>query len=349
LLLSFSAVALGALTWQLEKASNATAWHPAPRYHHGFAVLNNRTAVLAGGFDFDNGGLYLNDTWLYHFENKTWHRALNGTAALNRAYFTAHEHRREVVIFGGAGPNGKIYDDVWRYSIIHNNWTQDSYLNVSQTVAALISRQFHASTILGDKLYIFGGHTFSNGRTSNSLLSYDLNSTEWAVVEADGSAGSPPGRQGHSLQAFHDPSLGPSLILFGGYSDNPFTGGYNDAWQYVILKNAWIELPQTGAPAGRYGHAAARVEDSIIIFGGISSHNITTPPTYDIYYADVWSLQITGGGVSKWVQELATSAPGNRQGHQAAAVNGTFYSTGGYTQYVGLSNDVWSLRGTVTK
>ena len=44
------------------------------------------------------------------------------------------------------------------------------------------------------------------------------------MLEVDGSAG-PSGRQGHSLEAFHDPSLGPSLILFGGYSDSPANGG----------------------------------------------------------------------------------------------------------------------------
>jgi len=83
-----------------------------------------------------------------------------------------------------------------------------------------------------------------------------------------------------------------------------------------------------------------------VVYGGLSTHNVTQPPTYDTYYSDVWSLQLSGGGVSKWVQELAASAPGNRQGHQSAVVNGTFYTLGGYIQYFGLANDVWSLQGT---
>jgi len=341
----FFSFALGQYSWNLEKAINTTVHAPSPRYHFGFSVLSNRTGVLVGGFDFDNGGIYLNDTWLYHFENKTWTRAIHGNANLTRAYFTAHTYKHEVVIFGGVGPGEVEKGDVWRYSIANNTWTQDTFSNLTSTLIDLIPRQFHSSTIIGDKLYIFGGHAQIYGRTSNSLLSYDLNTTRWSILSADGSSG-PTGRQGASLEAYEDPTLGPSLILFGGYSDKPYTGGYNDAWQYVILKGAWIELTQTGAPAGRYSHDAVILKNSLVIYGGLSTHNVTQPPTYDTYYSDVWSLQLSGGGVSKWVQELAASAPGNRQGHQSAVVNGTFYTLGGYIQYFGLANDVWSLQGT---
>jgi len=156
---------------------------------------------------------------------------------------------------------------------------------------------------------------------------------------------SPSGRQGHTLHAFNDSVHGPSLVLFGGYCDRPWTGGYNDTWQYIIQTNKWIKLSNTTAPSARYGHSGVVFNNTLVIYGGMSTQNINNPPPYDVYYGDVWSLQLYGGGNSSWVNVLPDTekGPGRRQGHQTALVNSTLYCAGGYIQFVGLGNDIWSL------
>lgn len=342
--------------WYLQTPPNITAPKPLPRYHHAAAVIgggswrNNTnftgSILVVGGFDFIGDGVFLNDTWVFHTSNNTWQfvNSSRWTNLTNRAYFTANSYGHEVVLFGGHAPNEGIYGEVWRFR--GYSWHQDNFTNsTNPNVTAYIPREYHASAIINDTLYVFGGHSKFYGNTTNELLAYNLTSRNWTVVARNGGPG-PLGRQGHTLHAWTDPALGDSLILFGGYSDQPYTGGFNDAWQYVLKDNKWYAFNNVNAPAGRSGHSGAIVGNTLFIQGGYAVQNITKPPTYDIYYGDTWSLTLNGNGASKWAQVTDDTAfgIGRRQGHQIVAVNNTLYSVAGYLQYVGLDASVWAFQ-----
>jgi hypothetical protein len=334
-------------SWTLEYPDEESAFAPAPRYHHGFALVNEDTAVFVGGYDFDQGGIFLSDTWLYQISTHKWKFALN-TTALGRAYFTLNSFRGEVIAYGGnsrdGAQNGFVYGDIWRYRLNANSWVRDNYINLTQSVSILLPRQYHASAVVHHILYVFGGHTQIYGYTTSDLLAYNLENNTWAVVQRSGSEVGPSGRQGHTLLPYDDPIKGWSLILFGGYADRPWNGGFEDTWQYVINTSEWLQLSNTTrGPSARYGHSGAVVNGSMIIYGGMSTHNITTPPVYDEYYSDVWVLKLYGGGNSEWMNVARASEPGYRAGHQTAVLNSTVYHSAGYIQFQGLGNDIWSL------
>jgi len=323
---------------------------PVPRYHHTAALVANDTFLIFGGFDFDGSGEYLDDTWSYNISTRKWAQiqANSSSSPIGRAYATANTYNSEFILFAGNTNVGIVLGDVWRYSTVNNTWTQDSYTNTSATISAILPRQYHASAIIGHTLYTFGGYTRFYGRTSNSLLAYNLNTTEWTIVKGDKSPG-PVGRQAHSLTAYQDPILGDTLILFGGYSVAPYNGGFNDVWQYVISKQSWIQLTSYNAPPIRYSHEAVVLNNTFYIYGGLATFNITKPPTTDVYYEDVWSLKLGGKTAGNWTQVLESSGPGKRQGHAAVQVGDAFYTVGGYVPYIGLENDVWSFRATLNK
>jgi len=252
-------------------------------------------------------------------------------------------------LFAGTG-NGYVgFNDLWRYSLTTNTWTQDTYVGLSAGDANLLLRQYHASAIIGNKFYVYGGYSYADFVSSSDLWEYNLNTKVWTNLVADGTAGSPTGRQGHSLNVYDDPVLGNSLIVFGGYPVSPQEQAFNDAWQYVISTGEWIELSTgAGGPAGRYAHTSELIGSNLFIYAGLNTIYSSGGGSTDVYYADTWSLQLAGNGETSWVQELPNTAtgPAARQGHQAALVNNVFYISGGYIQYVGLQDDVWSLKSS---
>lgn len=345
--LSLFSVSFGDWNWYQVLPNDPSTLSPTPRYHHTFAEIGNNTGVLQGGFNL-NTQSYLNDTWIYLADDKNWKQVESSTAkVLNRAYATSNTYNKEVVLYGGQGPAGS-FDDVWRFSLENPVWQQDTYSKVPPEVAKVLARQYHGAAIVEStgKMYVFGGRVGSLGHTSNDLLSYDLNTKEWALIIDDGATGSPLEREGHSFTFYDDKKLGPVLILFGGYSDEPYTGGFNDTWRFIIGTNKWEQI--TGAvnvPEGRYGHDAAIAGDTLIIYGGISTHNIDFPPTFDIFYSDIWTLLLNDESLT-WNNDIpndAPTGPGARQGQQVALLNGYFTNTGGYVQYFGVVNDVWYL------
>jgi len=334
---------LGNFQWFQILPNTPAPQSPTARYHHIFSAIGNSSGVLQGGFNLATGS-FLSDTWLYLPDIKSWKQVPASPEALSRAYHAADTYENSVIIHGGDSPAG-VLNDIWRYDSDKNTWTQDVYSNVPAGVAPLLFRQYHEGVVVGTKFYLFGGHTASLGRTSNDLLAYDLTTRQWAVVVPDGTPGNPPARQGHSLSYYKDKKLGDVLIVVGGYSDKPYTGGYNDTWRYVITNNKWQEIISTAKPEGRYGHDAAVAGDTLLLYGGITTFNTENPPTYDVFYSDVWGLDLDAEN-PQWTLIIPNddpTGPGARQGQQVAVLNGYFTNVGGYIQYFGVVNDVYYL------
>ena len=130
------------------------------------------------------------------------------------------------------------------------------------------------TTILGDKLYVFGGRVLSRRRPylTSDLHELDLVRRHWTKVETTGDI--PPARYFHSVCALGDTKL----ICYGGMSqapnpthgqgqpppsaEQPDTIVMSDIHIYDAHTRRWTHVATSNTPQGRYAHCAAVLPSS---------------------------------------------------------------------------------------
>lgn len=126
------------------------------------------------------------------------------------------------------------------------------------------------TTILGDKLYVFGGRRLSRAKpqlTSN-LYELDLVKRHWTKLETRGDV--PPPRYFHSVCALGDTKL----VCYGGMSPAPGTDGSADGQSEVVVMSdihiydaptrTWMKVATSDSPQGRYAHCTAILPSSAV-------------------------------------------------------------------------------------
>lgn len=133
------------------------------------------------------------------------------------------------------------------------------------------------TTILGDKLYVFGGRILSRTRPSLTadLYELDLIQRHWTKIETTGDV--PPPRYFHSVCALGDTKL----VCYGGMSPAPpqshaqIAGSaqnsqdtqpevvvMSDIYIYDAPSRTWSFIPTNDTPQGRYAHCATILPSS---------------------------------------------------------------------------------------
>ncbi|GAB7358467.1 hypothetical protein MBLNU230_g2531t1 [Neophaeotheca triangularis] len=126
------------------------------------------------------------------------------------------------------------------------------------------------TTILGDKLYVFGGRRLSRTKpqlTSN-LYELDLVKRHWTKLETKGDIPAP--RYFHSVCGLGERKL----VCYGGMSPAP-TGEngaegqpevivMSDIHIYDVGTQTWMKISTTDSPQGRYAHCAAILPSSAV-------------------------------------------------------------------------------------
>ncbi|KAL2179356.1 uncharacterized protein P884DRAFT_194839 [Thermothelomyces heterothallicus CBS 202.75] len=126
------------------------------------------------------------------------------------------------------------------------------------------------TTILGDKLYVFGGRILSRSRPApltSDLYELDLIRRHWTKVETTGDI--PPPRYFHSMCALGDTKL----VCYGGMSpttsqknipqdQQPEVTVMSDIYIYDVPTRKWTFIPTQDAPQGRYAHCACILPSS---------------------------------------------------------------------------------------
>ena len=141
-----------------------------------------------------------------------------------------------------------------------------------------------STTILGDKLYVFGGRILSRTRPALTadLFELDLIRRHWTRVEALGDI--PPPRYFHSMCPLGDTKL----VCYGGMSPATSLGEATQASQgadsqpevvvmsdihiFDVHTKAWSHVQTQNTPQGRYAHCATILPSS----GAFSSANAPT-------------------------------------------------------------------------
>ncbi|KAJ5632467.1 hypothetical protein N7490_008806 [Penicillium lividum] len=129
------------------------------------------------------------------------------------------------------------------------------------------------TTILGDKLYVFGGRILSRSRPklTADLYELDLIRRHWSKIEATGDI--PPPRYFHSVCALGDNKL----VAYGGMSpapapkeSNPASGSdtqsevvvMSDIHIFDVPSRTWTRVASHESPQGRYAHCATIIPSS---------------------------------------------------------------------------------------
>ncbi|KAJ4246576.1 hypothetical protein NW762_013517 [Fusarium torreyae] len=132
------------------------------------------------------------------------------------------------------------------------------------------------TTILGDKLYVFGGRILSRSRPApltSDMYELDLIRRHWTKLETTGDV--PPPRYFHSMCALGDTKM----VCYGGMSPAPNQppGGdqqqpeitvMSDIYIYDVNTKVWTFIPTQDPPQGRYAHCACILPSS----ASFSSH-----------------------------------------------------------------------------
>ncbi|ETS75153.1 hypothetical protein PFICI_13637 [Pestalotiopsis fici W106-1] len=127
------------------------------------------------------------------------------------------------------------------------------------------------TTILGDKLYVFGGKILSRSRPApltSDLYELDLIRRRWTKLETTGDI--PPPRYFHSMCALGDTKM----VCYGGMSPTPSQPPptnpeqlpevvvMSDIYIYDVPTKKWTFVPTQDAPQGRYAHCACILPSS---------------------------------------------------------------------------------------
>ncbi|KAK7417834.1 hypothetical protein QQX98_004308 [Neonectria punicea] len=120
------------------------------------------------------------------------------------------------------------------------------------------------TTILGDKLYVFGGRILSRSRPApltSDLYELDLIRRHWTKLDTTGDV--PPPRYFHSMCPLGDTKM----VCYGGMSPAPIQPPGSDPQQpeitvmsdifiYDVTTKTWTFIPTQDTPQGRYAHCA---------------------------------------------------------------------------------------------
>lgn len=173
------------------------------------------------------------------------------------------------------------------------------------------------TTILGDKLYVFGGriHSRTKPQLTSNLYELDLIRRHWVRVDALGDV--PPPRYFHSVCALGDSKL----VCYGGMSPASHTrNGTNgqpakspadgqpevvvmsDIHVFDVSTRSWTQISTSENPQGRYAHCAAILPSSAVFTSANAplsaiQHN---PPSSDPHSGTL-GVQLDGSGGAEMV------------------------------------------------
>ncbi|KAK9817742.1 hypothetical protein WJX72_001478 [[Myrmecia] bisecta] len=170
--------------WAAVQATNP----PPPRARHTTVALDSNRLLIFGGIDHRTR---YNDLWVLDVAEKRWSQVLpEGECPAARAHHTATKCGQKVLVFGGYGGNGRVFDDLWVLNLDETGtplrWEQPQ---LTSNTPGPSPRFDHCAFIFPvspnsatfDKFMIMGGR--DNGTMFKDSHLLDLNKMCW---EANG-------------------------------------------------------------------------------------------------------------------------------------------------------------------
>ena len=233
--------------WQLLDKGGVSS--PSKRKYASLAG-DGRALFLFGG----QSEKFHDDLWRYDLESDKW-QLISREGPEERYTASLFFYENAFYVFGGCNIQDKkmrFFNDLWRFT--------DKWEDVTPPTSPA-PRYGHCSSLVGGKLYVFGGYS---GRNEKDLWVLDVKKLKWNKPRQLWKA---PSRRYCGL--FEDCGDG-RLLLYGGKRWNSKT--YNDTWIYDIRRNSWREL-RISNPLYRAKMASGSAKDKVYLFGGQNKDN----------------------------------------------------------------------------
>lgn len=218
-----------------------------------------------------------------------------------------------IFVYGGYSPNLTTLGDLNLYHIPSQRWSSpidrlECCNDVKETVNIIgktnnvdlpflksgsqgdspLTRAEHASCVLNDEFYIFGGYN-EQYQYLNDMYKFSVEKIQWIPVDNYNGFRVPKNRAGHSL---HCNATNGLIYLFGGRGTSHFTNqtiGYHDIWVYDSHLNLWDKIePHSASPviSSRQHAATCLLNHTLLVYGGMD-------PSNGYIYNDIWRFNFT--------------------------------------------------------
>jgi len=146
---------------------------PAPRVHHVAVDISGDHLLVHGGTANNH---ILSDTYRLHVRLGRWSRCRCQNSP-SLAYHSADLYGSHVVVFGGTDGR-RVFNSIYTLSLKTMVWSELSPKGNGKRPCA---RMAHSSTILGDRLFIMGGHNplFGPEHSLVDIWSFHFPSRTW--------------------------------------------------------------------------------------------------------------------------------------------------------------------------
>ncbi|KAF8644403.1 hypothetical protein AX16_008464 [Volvariella volvacea WC 439] len=141
-----------------------------------------------------------------------------------------------------------------------------------------------STTVVGSKMYLFGGRLVSERKMVSDLYVFDLRSFKWEKIPPHPEDDIPRPRYFHSADSWDS-----HLIIFGGMSNQPESQNpdelcvLNDVRFFDLATRRWlphnpypslsVPVSDSLVPRARYAHLSSVTADRLFIIGGQDFHN----------------------------------------------------------------------------
>uniref|UniRef100_A0A669Q157 rRNA biogenesis protein RRP36 n=1 Tax=Phasianus colchicus TaxID=9054 RepID=A0A669Q157_PHACC len=237
---------------------------PYMRYGHS-AVLIDDIVYIWGGRNDTEGACNV----LYAFDvntHKWFTPKVSGMVPGARDGHSACVLAKSMFIFGGYEQLADCFsNDIHKLDTTNMMWT---LISAKGTPARW--RDFHSATIIGTKMYVFGGRAdrfgpfhSNNEIYCNRIKVFDTETNSW--LDSPPTPVLPEGRRSHSAFSYNG-----ELYVFGGYNAR-LNRHFHDLWKFNPVSLSWKKIePKGKGPCPRRRQCCCRVGDKIILFGGTS-------------------------------------------------------------------------------
>uniref|UniRef100_A0A023F048 Putative host cell transcription factor hcfc1 n=1 Tax=Triatoma infestans TaxID=30076 RepID=A0A023F048_TRIIF len=342
------------LKWK--RVADTSGFQPRPRHGHRAVAIKDLMVVFGGG----NEGI-VDELHVYNTATNQWFiPSMKGDIPPGCAAYGFVVDNTRILVFGGMVEYGKYSNELYELQASRWEWKR-LRPRMPKYAPPPCPRLGHSFTLIGNKVYLFGGlandcdDTRGNNvpRYLNDMYTLELKSPCTTIWDAPNTYGPvPPARESHTAVAHYDENGNAKLIIYGGMSGCRL----GDLWILDITTMTWSKPDVEGlAPLPRSLHTACVVADRMYVFGGwvplvlddlkVSTHEKEWKCTNQLACLNLNTL--------KWEELTMDSSEENipraRAGHCAVVVNCRIYIWSGRDGYRKAWNnqvcckDLWYL------